>query len=147
TGGRALTRDHSVLPRACCGKLSASLIHDIRSSVQIWSAGGNDFGLIESGNSDIDFISIGLAHESQCAATHPAERAEAPDPFNFARFAIGQLKIVPLKRSPGRKRRAGTLATIFAMAMGDVVGLADAFVSNSATQATAANGLWLRFHH
>jgi hypothetical protein len=26
-----------------------------------WS---DDFGLIESGNSDIDFISIGLAHES-----------------------------------------------------------------------------------
>jgi hypothetical protein len=31
--------------------------------------------------------------------------------------------------------------------MRDVVGFADAFVSNSAAQATATNGLWLRFHH
>src|SRR5437588_53299 len=37
--GCASTQAHSVLPRACCGRLSASLIHDIRSSVQIWSAG------------------------------------------------------------------------------------------------------------
>src|SRR4029453_1332251 len=37
--GCALIRDHSVLPRAWCGKSSASLIHDIRYSVQIWSAG------------------------------------------------------------------------------------------------------------
>jgi hypothetical protein len=33
------------------------------------------------------------------------------------------------------------------MAMRDIVRLTDAFVSNSAAQATAANGLWLRFHH
>jgi hypothetical protein len=31
--------------------------------------------------------------------------------------------------------------------MRDVVRPTDAFVSNSAAQATAANGLWLRFHH
>jgi hypothetical protein len=31
--------------------------------------------------------------------------------------------------------------------MRDVIGLTDAFVSNSAAQAPAANGLWLRFHH
>jgi hypothetical protein len=30
--------------------------------------------------------------------------------------------------------------------VGDVVGLTGGFVSNSAAQATAANGLWLRFH-
>jgi len=107
----------------------------------------NDFGLIESGNSDIDFTSIRLAHESQRAAARRAERADAPGPRNFARFALGKLKIVPPKRSPGQKRGAGTLATIFAMAMGDVVGGTEAFVSNSAAQATAANGLWLRFHH
>jgi hypothetical protein len=35
-----------------------------------WS---NHFGQIESGNSDIDFVSIGFAHESQRA---PARRAE-----------------------------------------------------------------------
>jgi hypothetical protein len=34
---------------------------------------GNDFGLIESGNSDIDFVSLGLAHESQRAAARSAE--------------------------------------------------------------------------
>ena len=106
----------------------------------------NDFGLIESGDGNIDFISIRLAHESQRAAARRAERADASCPCNFARFPLGKLKIVPPKRSPGRKRRAGTLATIFAMAMRDVVGLTDAFVSNSAAQATAANGLWLRFH-
>src|SRR4029077_3463004 len=44
TRGCALTQDHSVLPRACCGKLYASLIHDIRSSVQIWSAGATILG-------------------------------------------------------------------------------------------------------
>ena len=109
-----------------------------------WS---NNFRLIKSGNSDIDFISIRLAHESQRAAACRAERADAPGPHNFARFALGKLKIAPSKRSPGRKWGAGTLATIFAMAMGDVVGLTEGFVSNSAAQATAANGLWLRFHH
>jgi hypothetical protein len=31
--------------------------------------------------------------------------------------------------------------------MCDVVRRTDAFVSNSAAQATAANGLWLCFHH
>jgi len=100
----------------------------------------NDFGLIESGDGDIDFISIRLAHESQRAAARRAERADAPGPHNFARFALGKLKIAPSKRSPGRKWGAGTLATIFAMAMRDVVGLTDAFVSNGAAQATAANG-------
>lgn len=107
----------------------------------------NDFGLVQSGNSDIDFISIRLAHESQRAAARRAERADAPGPRKFPRLTLGKLKIVPPKRSPGRKWGAGTLATIFAMAMGDVVRLTDAFVSNSAAQATAANSLWLRFHH
>jgi len=101
---------------------------------------GNNFGLIESGNSDIDFIRIGLAHENQRAAARRAERADAPGPCNFAWFAFGELKIVPPKRSPCRKRRSGALATIFAMAMRDVVGQTDAFVSNGAAQATAANG-------
>jgi hypothetical protein len=100
----------------------------------------NNFGPIESGNGDIDFISIGLCHENQRAAARCAERANAPGPCNFARFAFHELKIVPLKRSPGRKRRAGGLATIFAMAMRDVAGLTNAFVSNSAAQTTAANG-------
>ena len=107
----------------------------------------NDFGLVQSGNSDIDFISIRLAHESQRAAARRAERADAPGPHNFARFALGKLKSAPSKRSPGRKWGAGTLATIFAMAMDDVVGGTEGFVSNSAAQATATNGLWLRFHH
>ena len=107
----------------------------------------NDLGQVESGNRDIDFVSIRFAHESQRAAARCAERTDAPAPRNFVRFALGELKIGPSKRSPGRKWSAGTLATIFAMAMRDVVGLTDAFVSNSAAQATAANGLWLRFHH
>ena len=64
---------------------------------------GNNFGLIESGNSDIDFIRIGLAHENQRAATRRAERADAPGPCNFARLAFRELEIVPPKRSPGRK--------------------------------------------
>ena len=109
-----------------------------------WS---NDFGLVQSGNSDIDFISIRLAHESQRAAARRTETADAPGAFNFTRLTFRELKIVPPKRSPCRKRRSGTLTTIFAMAMRDVVRLTDAFVSNSAAQATAANGLWLRFHH
>ena len=107
----------------------------------------NDFGLVQSGNSDIDFISIRLAHESQRAAARRAERADAPGPHNFARFALGKLKIAPSKRSPGRKWGAGALATIFTVAMSDIVELADAFVSRSTAQATAANRLWLRFHH
>ncbi len=107
----------------------------------------NNFRPIESGNSDIDFISIALAHESQSTATRRTEGADPPGPFNFTRLTFRELKIVPPKRSPCRKRRSGALATIFAMAMRDVVGFADAFVSNSAAQATAANGLWLRFHH
>jgi hypothetical protein len=58
------------------------------------------------------------------------------------------LKIASLKRSPGHKWRTSTLATIFAMAMSDVVELADAFVSHGTAQATAANRLFrLRFHH
>ena len=109
-----------------------------------WS---NDFGLVQSGNSDIDFISIRLARESQRAAARRAERADAPGPRNFARFALGKLKIAPSKRSPGHKWGAGTLATILAMAMRHVERLTDAFVSNSTAQATAANGFWLRFHH
>ena len=109
-----------------------------------WS---NDFGLVKSGNSDIDFISIRLAHESQRAAARRAERADAPGPCDFKRFSLRKLKIAPLKRSPGHKRRTSALATIFAMAMSDVVELADAFVSHSTAQATAANRLWLRFHH
>jgi hypothetical protein len=100
----------------------------------------NNFGPIESGNSDIDFVSIGLAHESQRAAAGCTERADAPGPFKFTRRTFRKLKIVPPKRSPCHKRRSGTLATIFAMAMRDVVGLTDAFVSNGAAQATAANG-------
>ena len=100
----------------------------------------NDFGLVQSGNSDIDFISVGLAHESQRAAARRTETADAPGAFNFTRLTFSELKIVPPKRSPCRKRRSGVLATIFAMAMRDVVGLTDAFVSNGAAQATAANG-------
>ena len=100
----------------------------------------NDFGLIESGDGNIDFISIRLAHESQRAAARRTEGADAPGPFNFTRLTFSELKIVSPKRSPCRKRRTGTLATIFAMAMRDVVGLSDAFVSNGAAQATAANG-------
>ena len=100
----------------------------------------NNFGPIESGNSDIDFISIGLAHESQCAPARRTEGADAPGPFNFTRLTFSELKIVPPKRSPCGKRRPGALATIFAMAVRDVVGLTDAFVSNGAAQATAANG-------
>ena len=100
----------------------------------------NNLWPIESRDSDIDFIRIGLAHESQRAAARRAERADAPGPRNFARFALGKLKIAPSKRSPGRKWGAGTLATIFAMAMRDVVGPSDTFVSNSVAQANAANG-------
>jgi hypothetical protein len=99
----------------------------------------NNFGTIESGNRNIDFISIGLAHESQRAAARRTKGAHAPGPFNFTWLTFGELKIVPPKRSPRRKRRAGALATIFAMAMRDVVGITDAFVSNGAAQATAAN--------
>jgi hypothetical protein len=100
----------------------------------------NNFGTIESGNRDIDFISIGLAHESQRAAARCTEGADAPGAFNFTRLTFRELKIVPPKRSPCHKRRSGTLTTIFAMAMRDVVGLTDAFVSNGTAQATAANG-------
>ena len=100
----------------------------------------NNFGPIESANSDIDFISVGLAHESQRAAARRTEAADAPGAFNFTRLTFRELKIGPPKRSPCRKRRSGTLTTIFAMAMRDVVGLTDAFVSNGAAQATAANG-------
>lgn len=100
----------------------------------------NNFGPIESGNSDIDFISIRLAHESQRAAARGTEGADAPGPFNFTRLTFSELKIVPPKRSPCCKHRSGALATIFAMAVRDVVGLTDAFVSNGAAQATAANG-------
>jgi hypothetical protein len=109
-----------------------------------WS---NNFGLIESGDSDIDFVSVGFAHESQRAAARRTERADAPGPFNFTRFPLGKLKIVPPKRSPGRKRRTGALSTIFAMTMSHVVRFANAFVSNGPAQATAANPLWLRLHH
>jgi hypothetical protein len=108
-----------------------------------WS---NNFGLIESGNSDIDFVSIGLADESQRAATRCAERADTPSPCDFTRFSPGKLKIVPPKRSPCYDGRTGTLATIFAMAMSDVVGLAGALVSHSTAQTTAANHVSLRFH-
>ena len=107
----------------------------------------NDFGLIERGNSDIDFVRVGLAHESQRAAALPAERADAPGPCDFARFTLGKLKIAPPKRSPRHKRGTGALATIFAMTMSDVVGLTHAFVPNGTAEATAANPLWLRFHH
>jgi hypothetical protein len=107
----------------------------------------NEFGAIERGNGDIDFISIGSAHESQRAATRLAERANTTGPCDFTRFSLGKFKVVRPKRSPGHKGRAGTLATIFAMAMSDVVRLIDAFVSNSTAQATAANGLWFHFHH
>ena len=100
----------------------------------------NNFGPIESGNSDIDFISVGLAHESQRASARRTEAADAPGAFNFTRLTFRELKIVPPKRSPCRKRRSGTLATIFAMTMRDVVGQTGAFVSNGAAQATAANG-------
>ena len=109
-----------------------------------WS---NDFGLVQSGNSDIDFISIRLAHESQRAAARRAERADAPGPCDFKRFSLRKLKIASLKRSPGHKWRTSALATIFAMTMSDIVELADAFVSHSATETTAANRLWFRFHH
>lgn len=108
-----------------------------------WS---NDFGLIKSGDSDIDFISTGFAHESQRAAARPAERADASGPRDFKRLALGKLKIVPPKRSPGHKRSTGALATIFAMTMSDVVGFGDALVANSTAQAAATNPLWVRFH-
>jgi hypothetical protein len=100
----------------------------------------NNFGPIESGNSDIDFFSIRLAHESQRAAARRTEGAHAPGPFNFTRPTFRELKIIPPKRSPCRKRRSGTLATIFAMTMRDVVRQTGAFVSNGATQTTAAYG-------
>jgi len=108
-----------------------------------WS---NDFGLIKSGDSDIDFISTGFAHESQRAAARSAERADASGPRDLKRLALGKLKIVPPKRSPGHKRSTGALATIFAMTMSDVVGFGDAFVANSTAQAAAANPLLVRFH-
>ena len=101
----------------------------------------NEFGAIERGNGDIDFISIGLAHEGQRASTRLAERADTTRPCDLTRFSFGKFKVVRPKRSPGHEGRAGTLATILAMAMSDVVRLVDAFVSNSTAQATAANGL------
>ena len=107
----------------------------------------NNFGTIESGNSDIDFISIGLAHESQRASARRTEGADPPGAFNFTRPTFRELKIIPPKRSPCRKRRSGTLATIFAMTMSDVVGFADAFVANCTAQATATNAFGLCFHH
>jgi hypothetical protein len=107
----------------------------------------NDFGLVKSGNSDIDFISIGSARESQRAAARRTERADAPGPCDFKRLSLRKLKIASLKRSPGHKWRTSALATIFAVAMSDVVELADAFVSHSTAHATAANRLWFRFHH
>ena len=100
----------------------------------------NNFGPIESGNSDIDFISIGLAHESQRASARRTEGADPPGAFNFTRPTFRESKIIPPKRSACRKRRSGTLATIFAMTMRDVVRQTGAFVSNSTAQATAANG-------
>jgi hypothetical protein len=106
----------------------------------------NDFGLIKSGNSDIDFVSIGLAHESERTAACPAERADALSPGDFKRFALRKLKFVAPKRSPGHERRAGAFATIFAMTMSDVVGLAIAFVSHSTAEATAANNVSFWFH-
>jgi len=109
-----------------------------------WS---NNFGLIESGDSDIDFVRIGFAQENQRAAARRAERADAPGPCDFARFALDNLEIVPAKRSPGHKRATGALTTIFTMTMGDIEGVADAFVSNSTAQATAANPLGLCFYH
>jgi hypothetical protein len=107
----------------------------------------DDFGPIERGNSDIDFVSIGLANESQRAATRSAERADTPSPWDFTRCSLGKLKIAPPKRSPCYEGRTGTPATIFAMAVSDVVGLADAFVSHSTAQTTAANQVSLSFHH
>ena len=100
----------------------------------------NNLWPIESRDSDIDFIRIGLAHESQRAAARRAKGADAPGPFDFTRLTFHELKIVSPKRSPRHKRRSGTLATIFAMAMRDVVGLTDTFVSNGGAHATAANG-------
>ena len=109
-----------------------------------WS---DNFGLIESGNTDIDLIRIGFAHERERGAARRTERADASGPCDFARFALGHLKILPAKRSPGHKRRTGALSTIFTMTMSDVVGFANAFVTNCTAQATAANPLGLRFHH
>jgi hypothetical protein len=106
----------------------------------------NHFGQIESGNSDIDFVSIGFAHESQRAPARLAEGADASRPCDFKRFSLRKLKTAPPKRRPGHERRTGALATIFAMAMSDIVGLADAFVSNGTAEATTTNRLWLRFH-
>ena len=60
----------------------------------------NNFGPIESGNSDIDFISIGLAHESQRAAARRTEGADAPGPFNFTRLTFSELKIVSAETKP-----------------------------------------------
>jgi hypothetical protein len=54
----------------------------------------NDFGLVESGDSDIDLVSIGLAHEGKRAAARPAERADASGPCDFTRFSLRKLKIV-----------------------------------------------------
>jgi hypothetical protein len=55
---------------------------------------GNNFGPIESGN---DFIRIGLAHESQRAATRRAEGANPPGAFNITRPTFRELKIVAPK--------------------------------------------------
>src|SRR5436190_22033533 len=106
----------------------------------------NDFGLIESGNSDIDFISIALGDESQRAAARCTERPDPSGPCEFERFSLGKLKIFPMKRSPGHKWRASALATIFAMAVTDIVDLAAPLISHSAAQATTANRLCFRFH-
>jgi hypothetical protein len=107
----------------------------------------DDFGMIEGGHSNIYFVNIGSTHESQRAAALSAKRADTPGPFDFNRFSFCKLKVVPGERSPSGKRRASTLATIFAMAMSHVAGLAGAFVSNSTAQATAADYPWLCSHH
>ena len=57
----------------------------------------NNFGPIESGNRDVDFISIGLAHEGQRAATRRAEGANPPSAFNITRPTFRELKIVAPK--------------------------------------------------
>jgi hypothetical protein len=115
----------------------------LRPNVVGWS---NHFGLIESGNSDIDVISVRLAGESEGATAHCTERPYPAGPCDFERFSLRKLKLAPVKRSPGHKWRASALATIFAMAVSDVVDLAAPLVSHSAAQATAANRLWLCFH-
>ncbi len=94
---------------------------------------------MEAANGYVQFVGARLTQERQGCAAVCAGGTNAPGPCDLMRCAVSQSKIVSSEGGPGHEGRATALATVGAMAVGDVIRLAGRFIADCAAQTTSEN--------